>query len=549
MLLKIILNTISLEIIMKKLSIFTSLFALLMLVSCSSNPGGNEPSPSPTPTPTPTPVGPSHIDQSFNFKILSSNDIHGQVEEENISSYSGRAGIGKFFTYAKHVKETNPYTLLFDQGDTFQGSIYSNENRGELITKAMAYAHYDARAIGNHDFDWGVEPLRNLKDAGYGDYTVPTLGANIYNYDFNNKSFLPTHRDDFCDKTTICSFSNGFKVGVIGTIGSNQIKDILTSNVMDLNFKNHINVIKQEAKDLKEQGCHFIVSLHHGNIAELMGNGLEKYIDLGLCGHSHTEESDSEGNTHYFQFACYTEIMGELNFSFNASTQKVSFSSSSSKRASDIESAGYGVDSVISGLINEAKEDIETRMNPDQVVASNVNGNFYSTSTAANLVAKAMYDTAISEGYNVDLAYCNQLRHTLYSPSWTFSDIYQAAPFDNRVYIVDVPYEEVSSEIKAWNNICKQNGRTINLSPGQTLKVACLDFLLFHASNYRYFDYFPSIGPYFNDRDNKPQLSKNYRDTLKDWLISKGYSTGKQLKANDYTSSVSDFNKDEIVLS
>lgn len=541
---------------MKKKIIVSSLIALFLLAGCTTNPGGNEPTPEPTPGPTPEPgpVEPIHIDTSFTFKILSSNDIHGQVDPENPTAYYGRSGIGKYLSYAKHIKDTEQNVLLVDQGDTFQGSIYSNENRGALITKAMAYAHYDARAIGNHDFDWGLEPLRNNKSLGYNGYVVPTLGANIYNYNFESKQFLSTHCDELCDSTTICEFSNGFKVGIIGTIGSitkdgkatNQITSICTPYVKDINFKPHVQIIKQEATKLRNQGCHFIISLHHGDVAELVGQGLSSYIDIGLAAHTHRLQSEVENGVHFYQMGEYTEYLGNFTFSFNASSQKTTLSNSNLISSADIEASGISVDPVLQDMIDDAKVEVRSRMNPDEIVAANVNGAFDDYGEGPNLMAKAMYDTAIAEGYDIDLAYCNQLRHDLGGTSWTFDNIYQAAPFDNIVYIYDATYEEIRDEVKKYNYIYKPSGE-FEVSPGHTYKIAVLDYLLFHSSPSRHFDYFPSMENKFAQRDSFQKLNKTYRYVLKDWLASNGYSGSKTLSSSDYDSSITNFNRSEIV--
>lgn len=555
---------------MRKRLIFTSIISMLLLIGCSNieldklnnnnfdntnNNNSSSDNNDSTDTTDEEPVDPIHINESFDFKILSSNDIHGQVDAENPTNTNGRAGIGKYFTYAKQIKDNNENVLLFDQGDTFQGSIYSNENRGNLISKAMAYTHYDARAIGNHDFDWGIEPLIKNKNVGYGDYVVPTLGANIYDYDFSNKEFLSSHCDNICDSSTICEFNNGFKVGVIGTIGSSQITSICTKYVSNLNFKDHIETIKSEATKLRNKGCHFVVSLHHGSVSELLGQDLTNYIDLALCAHTHQLEEELENGVLFSQAVAYTEYLQDINFSFDASTQKASLSNHSFIDSSTIYNAVTSVDPIIESMITEAKDEINNNSenNPDKVVANNVSGYFgyyYQNSSsnisANNLMAKAIYDTAINEGYSIDLAYVNQLRHALYKGSWTYANIYQAAPFDNEVYIMDVSYDDMVNEVAKYNYICKENGKTIKLEQGKTYKIAVIDYLACHTNENRQFDYFKSMNNYWDNINSITKLSKNYRNILADWLI-KNYSNSEELNPNNFTSSISDFNKSDLV--
>ena len=93
--------------------------------------------------------GGNNIDptSSTTIEIYATNDMHGIVQEEY-----GRTGMPKLMTYLNDKgKEAN--TLLLDQGDLWQGSIYSNYNHGGLITDLMNFIHYDVRTVGNHDFD------------------------------------------------------------------------------------------------------------------------------------------------------------------------------------------------------------------------------------------------------------------------------------------------------------------------------------------------------------------------------------------------------------
>ena len=73
------------------------------------------------------------------IQIYASNDFHGAIE----GGTSG-ATLKKFGTYFKQRGE-EANTLLLDQGDTWQGSVYSNFNRGACINDVMNYAKFDAR--------------------------------------------------------------------------------------------------------------------------------------------------------------------------------------------------------------------------------------------------------------------------------------------------------------------------------------------------------------------------------------------------------------------
>ena len=165
---------------------------------------------------------------TVNIQIYASNDIHGQVKET-----SEIPGLGKYATYFMN-KRKEPNTLLLDQGDAWQGSIYSNRNHGQLITDVMNYVHYDARCIGNHDFDWGVSYIKSNNARSYMGYSAPSLAGNVYDYDFVHKTVGTTQQSEIGVKSTIVTVNDNIKVGILGGIGQDQITSINSLYVQDI---------------------------------------------------------------------------------------------------------------------------------------------------------------------------------------------------------------------------------------------------------------------------------------------------------------------------
>lgn len=84
----------------------------------------------------------------INFYAL--NDFHGAIMETN-----NEPGIFKYSSYLKDkIAQNLNGTVHLNAGDYWQGSVESNLNRGEFLTKAMNELSLDAFTIGNHEFDW-----------------------------------------------------------------------------------------------------------------------------------------------------------------------------------------------------------------------------------------------------------------------------------------------------------------------------------------------------------------------------------------------------------
>lgn len=474
------------------------------------------------------------------IEIYATNDIHGQIYSE-----SGRTGLGNLMTFLK-VKGEQDNTLLLDQGDTWQGSIYSNYNHGELITDVMNYIQYDARSVGNHDFDWGTEYLAKNTAKSYYGYSTPVLAGNVYDYDMSTHTFGNNQQSDLGVKSVTYTLENGVKVGILGGIGEDQITSICSVYTTEIGFKNHVDFIKEEATHLRQdENCDVVIASIHAPQSAMLGNGLESYVDLVLCGHSHVEESTNEGKLYYSQNKAYTQSCGHITLTYSFEEKDVIDTNIECISAAKITANVDKVDSQITNIINSYVEECDEEAT--KVVANNVSGSFYSSGEMANLMCRAIYDECIKEGYSdVLLASTNQARASKYTGSWTYADLYQAFPFDNTVYIAEVTGSEFVKEFVKVNKgyIFIYRGASFtdtSIDYNKTYKVAIIDYVYFHTNSNRYYDYFAETGG-----SSTVTLSKNYREILRDWLISNEYNTGKKLSSSDFSSSLWQHDRNQL---
>ena len=474
-------------------------------------------------------------EEKVKIEIYSSNDIHGQIKE----SYPV-PGLGKYATYFKQRRE-EANTLLFDQGDAWQGSIYSNLNHGALVTDVMNYVHYDARCIGNHDFDWGLDYIKSNNARSYNGYTVPALAGNIYDFNFDTKQEGSVQQSDIGAKSTILTVNGDIKVGILGGIGMDQIKDISSLYVKDITFKNHVDFIKEEAAHLRnDENCNIVICLIHSGQDSVMGNDLKDYVDLVLCGHTHQRESANEGNLYYVQSGGYEDSFAHVTLTYDYKAGDVVNTKVQYLTGTNILNKVESVDPAIQSIIDTYNCDTEA----NTVMANNVNGYFDRYEQSSNLVAKAILDTAIAEGYNdVIFSMVNVARQALpNSTTWTFADIYQSFPFDNTVYIAEVRGSEIQYQI-GYDYIARNPNYTNNtIDMHATYKIAVLDFVYWHCGVDRYYDYFPITGG-----TSSTTLSTHYRNILRNWLLSNHYNEGTLLDSSNFSFSQWAYNKDAFM--
>src|SRR5918992_2734263 len=98
--------------------------------------------------------------------ILGTTDLHGNINP--IDYYTNKPdnrGFAKVATLIKRVRKEQPNTLLVDSGDTIQGSplasFHSRKNnvRPDPMMLVMSSLDYDAMAVGNHEYNFGLKVL------------------------------------------------------------------------------------------------------------------------------------------------------------------------------------------------------------------------------------------------------------------------------------------------------------------------------------------------------------------------------------------------------
>ncbi|GAB3424990.1 bifunctional metallophosphatase/5'-nucleotidase [Flindersiella endophytica] len=141
----------------------------------------------------------------FTLTVLGTTDLHGNVlnwdyfaNREYDDSAHDDVGLAKISTLVKAMREQRGRrtTLLLDAGDTIQGTplAYYYAKVEPITAKlphpmaaAMNVIGYDAAALGNHEFNYGVPLLRTFQKQ----LDFPLLGANAVDWDTGEPVFPP----------------------------------------------------------------------------------------------------------------------------------------------------------------------------------------------------------------------------------------------------------------------------------------------------------------------------------------------------------------------
>ncbi len=121
--------------------------------------------------------------QDVRLQVLGTTDMHGHIEARDTFSLAPDAkGWAKVATLIRQRREANPNTVLLDCGDTIQGepvNYVRNRLHPDLPEPSIAIMNalgYTAMAVGNHDYDFGMEVLRGAEKQA----KFPLLSANTF---------------------------------------------------------------------------------------------------------------------------------------------------------------------------------------------------------------------------------------------------------------------------------------------------------------------------------------------------------------------------------
>ena len=188
---------------------------------------------------------------NYELTILYTNDFHSAFDPIPAYWLPGEPKLGgasQLAALINQYRQRGGTTFLFDSGDMFTGQL-SFLTRGEALMEMMISMHYDAMAIGNHEFDYGSSNFTRQMSL----VPFPVLGANIYYKGANLRYARPY---------TIIE-RNGVRLGVIGIIGGDAIGVVPAALVSDLEFRDPEPEVAAAVRELRDK-VDLIVLSHQG---------------------------------------------------------------------------------------------------------------------------------------------------------------------------------------------------------------------------------------------------------------------------------------------
>lgn len=291
------------------------------------------------------------------IKILHTNDIHANIED---------------LSYVSQYKKETENSVLVDSGDAAQGQSLATYTKGSAIIELQNEASYDVSAVGNHDFDYGIDQFKsNIQLANF-----PFIASNVKNSD--GTPFIKS--EDNNGEYYIAEIS-GKKIGFFGITTTETAYKTNPENVKGIEFENELLVSQEVIHKLEELECDLIVGLTHVGVAsnELTSIDMAEAlsgVDIIIDGHSHTNmvKKVSTG-TYVVQTGAKLKRLGEITVTFTENNVKIE-----PKMLSKDEFKIYGKDSALEALYKKKVSELD-------IVLSQVIGK-----SDTDIVANKVYD-------------------------------------------------------------------------------------------------------------------------------------------------------------
>lgn len=441
----------------------------------------------------------SAIPSSKTIHLVGITDFHGTLYDSS-NNQVGAVLVDSI----KKVEAANPNsTLILGSGDLYQGSALSNINKGLPVQKVFSDMGLDITAVGNHEFDWGLDTILNTTMVGA---TYSMVCANIYNKTTSNRVFTPYN----------IVVKDGVRIAVIGAITNESPSIIMPSFISNYEFKDMATEVNLVAKDIKDNNLADVIVLlaHEGETAlETVVSNLHN-VDVVFGGHSHKDKdttvADKDGKNIPVLAANYNgkgyidltmTINPDKTFSFSTGNYKALDNASGYKTTTPI------VDATAKSLIDAAKAAIAPIV--DELIGTNASNITRTQITNGNGLFGESYlgnwaSDVVRLSANADIGLSNNggLRCDIPAGNLTVGSMWQFMPFDNVIYKVSMNKAQLKAILEQAvmdrgkgiqisgikfsyspskpsgsriYNIVRENGKAILDS--ETLTVATNDFL------------------------------------------------------------------------
>lgn len=375
------------------------------------------------------------------ISILHTTDLHGHILPT--TDYKGRpdlGGLARCVTQIRRWQRENPNSLLLDIGDVYQGTQFALSDQGRSMIDLFNLLRYDAWVIGNHEFDWGIEPFLHALERSQ----MPVLAANTRLEGRPAGQFGDAHHPFAKIQPFLLKEIAGIKLAIVGLTTPGMPYWFLPKFIEGIEFQYPVEATRRALRAARAAGADAIILAGHMGLKERTGGDDFANCVMALTaefpeaavligGHTHQDISSRLTNGVILTQADHFGIhLGRVDLLFDRASHKLLHQ----EARTELMDHRFALDPVIlsrtqpqldraaavlSEPVGELHQTLSVRSSPG------------APSAVERLIAAAVIETLASRGLEIDGVFHGLFddRHSFKKGRKTIGDLWKILPYEN----------------------------------------------------------------------------------------------------------------------
>ncbi|GGN36306.1 bifunctional metallophosphatase/5'-nucleotidase [Deinococcus daejeonensis] len=469
----------------------------------------------------------SYAPEPTNVTILGLNDFHGNLAQTDFIAADGSkikaGGIEAIAAEVNDARKANPNTIFVGGGDLIGASpINSGLLRDEPAVYALNGMGMKVSALGNHEFDQGLDELFRMQNGGcdsndkakacqyeptYTGATFKWIGANVEYNATSGKTGTPF-------EPYIIQDINGLKIAFVGAVTKTTPGIVSPDGVKMLNFTDEADAVNKYIPEIKAKKPDAIIMLIHEG-GELADGSTDTYNTVGctslktdqpivtiakrvdpavsaiISGHSHKGYNclvpDPTGkNRVVIQGEQYGHLLQRLDLVVDKANHRVMEVKAANLVVNyDARKTGGTLDATMTTILNKANAKVAAissvqiaTLGDQQIRRGYTNGaeDRKIESALGDVVADALLYATQAQGSQIGLMNPGGIRKDLPgatnpSNAVTFGDVFAVHPFGNTTTVVTLTGQQIKDLLEQqWSGDNATANKLLQVSEGFSYK-------------------------------------------------------------------------------
>lgn len=346
--------------------------------------------------------------------VLYTNDEHGWME--GVTPGQGAAQLFGLWTEREGYTPEGAY-LILSGGDNWTGPAVSTSVAGQSMVEVMNAMHYAASAVGNHEFDFGLDVLHSRS----AEANFPYLSANTT---WRESKAVPT--DIGIDPFTVVEV-DGLRIGIIGLTTTTTPSTTFPDNVTALEFGDYEQTLRATVPQVRELGIDWLFVIAHvclASMRDLAAQVVDLNVQMMGAGHCNELAAERFDNTIVLGGGSHLQTYAKAVFHYHGATnviQRVDYSVHDNQAGS--------TDSAVSAIVQNWQQQVA------EIMSVVIGHNALELARRDAALEQAIIDSWLEFDPLADVAITNigGIRAALPAGVITVGDIVGLLPFDNTI--------------------------------------------------------------------------------------------------------------------